>query len=220
MAGYDQADAVYQSITGQIGKFRDERRGHLSRHREMWSIPLIAVREAIINAVVHADYAQRGAPIRLSIFNDRVEIENPGLIPFNLTLEDLYRGISKLRNPVIGRVFHEIKLIERWGSGIGKILEACAEAGLKRPRFEEIGLHFRVTIFTQQEHAIKLDELDQAILDLLKDGQGLSTQQIASQISLSSRATRSRLIKLIDRNFLVEIGKSPKDPGRKYFLIK
>lgn len=52
------------------------------RRSEKWSVPLVAIREAIINSVAHADYAQRGSPIRISIFNDRIEIENPGLIPF------------------------------------------------------------------------------------------------------------------------------------------
>ena len=53
------------------------------------SLPPEAEREAVINAVVHTDYAQRGAPIRLSIFDDRLEVENPGLLPFGLTIEDL-----------------------------------------------------------------------------------------------------------------------------------
>jgi len=64
------------------------------------------VREAVINAVAPADYAQRGTPCRIAIFDDRLEIENPGLLPFGLTIEDLPRGVSKLRNRVIGRVFH------------------------------------------------------------------------------------------------------------------
>ncbi len=191
---------------------------------EKWSVPMVAIREAIINAVAHADYAQRGSPIRIAIFNDRIEIENPGLIPFNLTLEDLYRGISKLRNPVIGRVFHELKLIERWGSGIRRMIEACLNAGLEKPVLEEIGTHFRVIIFTEQKHAriSGLDEIDQSILGLLKKDkeQGLSTKQIADKISLSARATRSRLIELVKHGLVVEVGSGPRDPKKKYFLAK
>ena len=56
----------------------------------------VSVREAVISAVAHADYAQRGAPIRISIFDDRLEIENPGLLLFGLTVADLAHGISKL----------------------------------------------------------------------------------------------------------------------------
>ncbi len=82
------------------------------RRTDRWNLPPVAVREAVINAVAHADYAQRGAPIRISIFDDRLEIENPGLLPFGLTVADLENGISKLRNRVIGRVFHAFGLIE------------------------------------------------------------------------------------------------------------
>ena len=59
------------------------------RRRESWSLPPVAVREAVVNALVHADYAQNGAPLRVSIFDDRLEVENPGLLPFGLTIEDL-----------------------------------------------------------------------------------------------------------------------------------
>ncbi|MFN0149802.1 MAG: RNA-binding domain-containing protein [bacterium] len=88
------------------------------RRKERSNFPPVAVREAIINAVAHADYSQRGAPLRLSIFDDRLEVENPGLLPFGLTIEDLPQGVSKLRNRVIGRSFHALGLIEQWGSGI------------------------------------------------------------------------------------------------------
>jgi predicted HTH transcriptional regulator len=194
-----------------------------TRRHEQWNIPLIAIREAIINAVVHADYAQRGAPIRIAIFDDRIEIENPGLIPFNLTLEDLYKGISKLRNPVMGRVFHELKLIERWGSGIRRMVETCLETGFEKPLLEEIGIHFRVTIFTKRKRSksfTKLEKTDQNILEFLKINEGLSTQQIANKIGRTTRSTRSRLIALVERGLVVEVGTSPQDPKRKYFMAK
>ncbi len=105
------------------------------RRRERWNLPPLTVREAVINAVAHTDYAQRGAPICVSIFDDRLEVENPGLLPFGLTVEDLHRGISKLRNRVIGRVFHTLGLIEQWGSGVQRMSAACRDAGLAAPVF-------------------------------------------------------------------------------------
>ena len=108
----------------------------------------MALREAIVNAVVHADYSQRGAPIRLAVFDDRVEIENPGLLPPGMTVDDLRRGVSKLRNRVIGRVFHELGLIEQWGSGIQRMSSACRDAGLPEPMLEELGSRFRLTLGT------------------------------------------------------------------------
>jgi predicted HTH transcriptional regulator len=103
------------------------------RRKERWSPPPVALREAVINAVVHTDYAQRGAPLRISIFDDRLEVENPGLLPFGLTVEDLPHGVSKLRNRVIGRVFHALGLVEQWGSGIQRMTTACRDAGLAAP---------------------------------------------------------------------------------------
>lgn len=191
-----------------------------TRRQEQWNIPLVAIREAVINAIVHADYAQRGAPIRISIFDDRIEIENPGLIPFNLTMEDLFQGISKLRNPVMGRVFHELKLIERWGSGIRRMIETCKEDGFARPIFEEIGTHFRVTLFVERhvQHDFKLEKIDKSILEFLGKNEGLSTQEIAEQVNRTTRSIRMRLLNLIERGLVVEIGSSPQDPKRKYYL--
>lgn len=107
------------------------------RREDRWNLPPAAVREAIVNAVAHADYSQRGAPTRLSIFEDRLEIENPGLLPFGLTVHDLPHGVSKLRNRVIGRVFQELGLVEQWGSGAQRMIAACKDSGLASPVWEE-----------------------------------------------------------------------------------
>ena len=188
------------------------------RRRERWSIPPIAVREAVVNAVVHADYAQRGAPIRLAIFDDRLEVENPGLLPFGLTLEDLPRGISRLRNRVIGRTFHALGLIEQWGSGIQRMTAACRDAGLAPPTLEELGNRFRVTLWLEQVGATALDKTEQAILATLSDGTGRVTSEIAKVIGLTPRATRTRMVRLVERGLVREVGTSPQDPKRRYFV--
>jgi ATP-dependent DNA helicase RecG len=188
------------------------------RRTERWGLPPTAVREAVINAVVHADYAQRGAPIRIAIFDDRLEVENPGLLPFGLTLEDLRHGISKLRNRVLGRIFHLLGLIEQWGSGIERMTTACRDAGLDVPRLEEIGAHFRVTLYSRPKYKPRVDGVEKAILDALAGGKGLSTQEIAAKIKRSTRATRARLLALVARGLVAEVGTSPQDPRRKYFL--
>jgi len=71
----------------------------------------------------------------------------------------LERGISKLRNPVIGRVFHALGLIGQWGSGVQRMTVACREAGQADPRFEEIVTRFRVTILTSRTTRIRLARL-------------------------------------------------------------
>jgi len=190
------------------------------RREERWSMPLVAIREAVMNAVVHADYSQQGAPIRIAVFDDRIEIENPGLLPFGLTVEDIQQGVSKLRNRVIGRVFHELHLIEQWGSGIQRMTSACHEAGLDAPRLEEIGTHFRVTISNTRVRKPNLDATDQRITALLGSTGALSTAAIARQVGLSQRATLTRLKALKSRGILVEIGTGPHDPKRQYALAR
>lgn len=187
------------------------------RRKERWNLPPVAVREAIVNAVAHTDYAQRGAPIRVSIFDDRLEVENPGLLPFGLTVEDLPRGVSKLRNRVIGRVFHALGLIEQWGSGIQRMTAACRDAGLAAPVFEELATRFRVTIATERTGRPVLDDTDQAILASLAGGKGLATSEIAAAIGLTPRATRTRLARLVGRGLVREIGTGPQDPQRRYY---
>ncbi len=186
------------------------------RREERWSVPLVAIREAIMNAIVHADYAQQGAPIRIALFDDRIEIENPGLLPFGLTIEDIMQGVSKLRNRVIGRVFHELHLIEQWGSGIQRMTAACQEAGMEAPKLEEIGVHFRVTISSARVRQPHTDETDRRILALFGDGVARSTAAVAKHIGLSQRATLTRLKSIASRGLLVEIGTGPHDPKRQY----
>jgi ATP-dependent DNA helicase RecG len=188
------------------------------RRREVWSVPPVAVREAVMNAIVHMDYAQQGSPVRVAMFDDRIEVDNPGLLPFGLTIEDIRRGVSKLRNRVIGRVFHELRLVEQWGSGIQRMTAACADAGLPAPVFEEVGTHFRVVISTVRQQRPHMDARDLRIIDALRTNETLSTAQIAGLIGMSTRGTRTRLQSLIERGLVIEIGSGATDPRRRYAL--
>jgi ATP-dependent DNA helicase RecG len=190
------------------------------KHAEIWSVPLIAIRESIINAIVHADYAQKGSPIRVAIFDDRIEIENPGLLLFGLTIEEIKVGLSKLRNRVLGHVFFRLGLIERWGSGINRIIDHCVENGLNEPVFEEVGTHFRVTIFTKKiDKKLKsLNEIEENIVRNLQHAEnGLSTKQLAELTKKSVRTIRSYLVELMKKEWVVEVASGINDPLRRYF---
>lgn len=191
-----------------------------ARRIEVPEYPPEAVREAIINAIVHADYSQRGAPIRIAIFDDRLEVESPGLLVPGLTIPDLLGGISKVRNRVIARVFRELGSIEQWGSGIGRIREACRLAGMAPPLFEEVGTHFRVTLFAEREAAPEIDTLDAATLEALRVANGLTTSEIAAHIERTPRATRTRLRRLVELGLVVELGSGPNDPHRRYYVAE
>jgi len=184
--------------------------------KEQWNIPLAAVREAITNAVTHADYSQRGAPIRVMVYDDRVEVESPGLLAFGLTVDDIQNGVSKLRNRVIGRVFKELGLIEQWGSGIRRMIDTCQESGLPPPEFQEIGTHFRVTFRLQGVAGPSVDPIDSRIIEGIGTGNGLSTKQVAEIASLSPRSARTRLKALVAKGLIVEVGSSANDPRRVY----
>ena len=132
------------------------------------------------------------------------------------------QGISKLRNRIIGRIFHTVGLIEQWGSGVQRIIHTALEGGYPEPQFEELATHFRATIYITSTKPAMIDEVNQSILHLLKrhHQQGLTTHEIAKHIQLSTRATRTRLLKLIELGQVIEIASSAHDPNRLYFLSK
>ncbi len=106
--------------------------------------PPIAVREVLLNAIIHGNYALSGR-IMVAIFDDRLEIQSPGMLPYGMTLEHFKSGISHIRNRVIARVFRELGLIEEWGSGYRRIISYCNEHGYPIPEWEEFGVALKVT---------------------------------------------------------------------------
>jgi len=188
------------------------------RHEEVWEIPKIALREAIVNAIVHTDYSLRGAPTRIAIFSDRIEIENSALLLGGLSIDDIKSGVSKLRNPVLGRVFFELGIIEQWGSGVTRMTQACKEAGLGEPVFEEIGARIRVTFYKKKVQDRRIDDVDSAILDFIRQNRSASTHEIVSLIELSRRTAINRLARLVSSGLLIEIALSPNDPKKRYEL--
>jgi ATP-dependent DNA helicase RecG len=111
---------------------------------DRYEVPLEAIREAIVNAIVHRDYSISGADIKFAIFDDRIEITSPGCLPRSLEIEDIMAGRSEIRNKVIARFFKEIGFIEQWGTGMKKMVNLCAVANLPEPEFKESGLYFKI----------------------------------------------------------------------------
>ena len=131
--------------------FKSARFGAL-RREDVWSIPLTLLREAIVNALVHADYAQRGTPIRIAFFDDRIDVESPGFLLPGMTVEDMRSGVSRIRNPVIARMFRELGLVEQWGSGVRRIFAEAAQQGMPSPSLTEIATGVRMSIALTQQH--------------------------------------------------------------------
>jgi ATP-dependent DNA helicase RecG len=175
-------------------------------------VPMAALREAVINAVVHADYRQQGGPIRVAIYRDRVEIENPGHLLPGLTVEDLFAGTSRLRNRMIGRVFAERGYIEQWGSGIRRMVQACRD-----PTIEELPSRVRVTFNMSPTGEPTLTPREIQALRSMPESSGVSPAELAIKLGVSDRTARTLLAGLVAKGVAVVIGSSPNDPQRRFY---
>jgi ATP-dependent DNA helicase RecG len=121
------------------------------RRTERYNYPLEAIREVVINMIVHRDYRDSGNSI-IKIFDDRIEFFNPGKLYDDLTIEKLQSGnySSRSRNSAIAKIFKETGMIERYGSGIKRIKNACRAHNIKEPVFEEFQHGFRVIMFNER----------------------------------------------------------------------
>lgn len=102
-------------------------------------IPIEAMREILVNALIHRDYSIAGGSISLAIFDNRVEVWSAGTYPAGITPSKLSKPhLSVQRNPILADVFHRAGLIEKWGRGTNRVIAMCRAAGLQPPTFEEI----------------------------------------------------------------------------------
>jgi ATP-dependent DNA helicase RecG len=110
--------------------------------------PHIAVRELLLNALIHRDYSvyTENAPITVTMFSDRLVIENPGGLYGRVTLDSLGKAVADTRNPYIAGAMETMGITENRYSGIPTVRSACAEMGLEPPKFESERGVFRVTI--------------------------------------------------------------------------
>ena len=140
---YAQPDEVMHFIQKNIRKgstiglvYREER----------WEYPLSALRELIINAIIHRDYSQLGRDIKVAIFDDMIEITSPGTLPLGIDIENLSSGQSEIRNRILAPIFKEMKLIEQWGTGFRKFFLAMEEYPELESKILEPGLSFQVQV--------------------------------------------------------------------------
>jgi ATP-dependent DNA helicase RecG len=182
--------------------------------------PALAIREAIINAIVHADYSFKGSNIQVAIFSDRIEIINPGALPYGLSFRKALDGISQLRNRAIGHVFRELGLIEQWGSGFKKIIESCEERGLKAPKFEELDYYFRVTLYKEKKSLKIKVKWQQEMVEHLKKNREVSVVDATKVWGVTSRTATTRIKKMIEIGILTEVGTGPFDPKKKFVLTE
>lgn len=179
--------------------------------KRKYTIPKEAFREALANAVVHRTW-DVDARVRVSMFEDRVEISSPGGLPRGLSEEEYLNGqVSVFRNPILSNVFYRLNIIESFGTGIIKIRQAY-EGCEKQPQFEVFDNSVKIILPTMNSNiALTLEE--RRIVDYLAAGRLSSSSEIAQAMEYSKAKTIQLLNSLVEKNALVIEGSGR---GTKY----
>lgn len=194
---------------------------HTGKRYDKTEYPIAAVREAILNALVHRDYSiySEGKPIELTMFKDRMEIRNPGGLYGKLTINQLGNVQPNTRNQRLARLLETLKLTENRYSGIPTIRRELKEAGLRPPEFADSRSEFCVTFFNEYVGEPQNGNAEE--LELLKFCRTpRSRQEIAEWLGVKSAAyVMSRRVKpLLERGLLkMTLPGIPKSKDQKFF---
>ncbi len=193
-------------------------------HRiETYEYPKEAIREALLNAIAHKDYAY-GFPIQISVYNDKLMIWNEGRLPESWTVEKLLqKHSSKPRNPDIANAFFRAGYIEAWGRGTIKIVEQCQKHGLPTPEFKNDGSDFWITfkkdIFNKGDlENLKLNERQIKAVLYVKEKGKISNKEYQILNNCSRNTASNDLSELLGKNILKSSGK--RGAGSFYELKK
>ncbi len=180
------------------------------RRTEKPEYPQQVIREAVINAVGHRDYFNKNA-IQVNIFDDRIEITNPGPLPKDLLFSELGK-ISIHRNPHLYQLLSHAKYGEGLGTGIPRMIEAMRTNTLPDPFFEEISNFFRVTLYNkksaQKIRQLNLTPTQEKVLKIVLESKSAKASIIAEKIGYSLPPILSNLKELEKRGLIKKIGKT------------
>jgi ATP-dependent DNA helicase RecG len=173
---------------------------------ENWEYPYEAIREVILNAIVHRDYM--GAPIQISVYDDKLMVWNEGSLPDDLTFEDLKKKhSSRPHNPVLAGTFFKGGLIEAWGRGTIKIINECKKAGLPEPIIESASGGISITIqknITDNKIEKNLNQRQIRTIEYLNKNDTINNK-IYQELFEVSKATATRdLSELVEKHKLLE----------------
>ena len=213
-------------ISGSVFQQMDEAYEYLQKNNRVSSefkglervdhldYPEEALRESLINAVVHREYAIPG-PVLISIFDDRIEITALGGLTKELSIDDIMLGVSVLRNKKLGDIFYRLKLIEAYGTGIEKIMRSydnCSE----KPKIDISDNAFKITLPNQNYHKNtaspkkEIDYREQTIMDLFKEKETIVRKDIQEALDVSQATAILLARDLVEKDILL------KESGGKY----
>ena len=179
---------------------------------EKGEYPVPAIREMLLNALVHRNYM--GAQTQIRVYDDKISVWNDGQLPEGISLDALKRThSSKPRNPIIADVCFKGGLIDSWGRGTLKIIETCKAAELPEPELFERDGGFVVTLFKDnltEEQLVKLglNERQLKAIAFLKQQGFITTSDYMKQFSVSERTARNDLNILVEKKILLRVGET------------
>jgi len=173
--------------------------------------PTEAIREALLNAIVHREYSFSASTL-ISIFDNRIEFVSIGGLARGISQSDILLGISIARNKKLADVFYRLHLIEAYGTGMPKIIEAYREYGLE-PHIEISDNAFKITLpntnAAVKKTKVELTENEQGVLSVLKEGIK-SRPEIQKALGFSQTTTIVAIAALLDKGLIIKVGNGNK----------
>ena len=193
------------------------------RRKEIWDYPLKAIRESLLNSIIHRDYFKHSIQNQIKIYEDNIWFFNPGGLFGGMTLEDLKKPHpSATRNPLIADVFFRAGLVEVFGSGIGRILNSLKDNGLPEAEFkEEFGgfsvYLMRVACMEETLKGLGLNKDQIIVMNYLKEHESITMSEFKSvSPDVNERTLRRYLSDLVDKDLIRPLGDKK---GRKYVIF-
>ncbi|MCK4618076.1 transcriptional regulator [Candidatus Aerophobetes bacterium] len=191
---------------------------------DIWDYPIPALREAVLNALIHRDYFNIANFITIKVYDDHIWFSNPGGLPEGITVEQLKKPHqSYLRNPLIAKVFYLAGYIEQYGSGTVRMVEWMKEAGLPEPEYkEELGgfsVYFYKDIYTEENlRKMELNERQIKAVMYVKEKEKITNKEYQAINNISRQMATIDLSILADKGIFTRIGKVGR--GIAYRLTK
>lgn len=185
-----------------VSGFRDDNPEHLQ-----------ALREALVNLIIHTDYFSRANP-RIRVFSNRFEFFNPGSLPKKIEYI-LEEDFSLSRNPIIAKIFRFIRLAESIGSGFHKMIEGWEQYYGLEPVIEGDFDYYKIIFPTVTENApdklgeklgVRLGENEIKIIELMKYNKHITAKELSEYIKISTMAVDNNILKLKQKGILKRIG--------------
>lgn len=204
-----QLEEAYDFID-RYNKTRSEFKG-LER-MDQRDYPIEAIREALLNAVVHRDYAYSGS-ILISLYDNRLEIVTIGGLVKGISLNDIMLGVSVLRNQHLANIFYRLKLIEAYGTGIPKMMAAYTDYEVK-PMIEVSDHAFKITLpntnykYSAMKERLSsgLNQREQQILTLLQHNKVVGRKEVELEVGISQATAVVTLRNMLKKGLIEKVG--------------